>query len=92
MAIISRAAPAAPAQTAGVTGRASRQTRGTPPRVSPMNRLYMTQRCSITRLRIGPASSRIARPAAPPTAPSSAMDRGWNRNVVTSAMAAMNAG
>ena len=57
-----------------------------------MNRLYMAQRCSMTRLRMGPARSRMARAAAPPTAVSSTRVRRSNRNVVASAMAAMNAG
>lgn len=57
-----------------------------------MNRLYMIQRCSTTRVRVGPARSRIAAAAAPTTAPSSSTERTRKWNVVSSAMARMKDG
>jgi hypothetical protein len=89
--ITAKAAAAATA-TAGVAGRAMRQIKGTPPRVRPMKRLYITQRKLTTASRTVPASIRMAMEAAPTIVPSRMIDRARKRNVVTSAMDAMNPG
>ena len=82
-------AAAAEIQTDREGGCASRQTRGTPPRVRPMNRLYMIQRRSTTSSLIGPARDAIASAAAAATTPSSSSERQRKRRVVSSAMAVM---
>jgi hypothetical protein len=57
-----------------------------------MKRLYITQRSSITRVRVGPASERIAAAAPAATTTSRTTERRRKRKVLISAMAAMNAG
>ena len=92
MTTINANAPAAPRATPVVAGRARRHTSGKPPSVSPIKRLYITQRWSSTRAFTVPASSRIARAAEATTAPRVTMERGRKRSVVISAIAAMNPG
>jgi hypothetical protein len=89
---MSAKATALPAHSEGVAGRAMRQISGIPPRVRPMKRLYMIQRCSMTRLRTLPARSRIPSAAAPTIVARSTRLRRRKRRVVTSAIAEMKPG
>ena len=81
-----------PTQNGLVAGRAICQRTGTPPSVSPMNRLYIAQRCSTTASLTGPAPKRIATAAAMPTRPKTMNELFRRRSPLRSANAWMKRG
>ncbi len=92
MTAISRMPSAQPIEAALVRRRSSFQTTGTPPKVSPMNRLYMIQRSSTTRPLIKPARVTMANAPAPQIEARMSSELRRNCRRVTSAMPWMNCG
>ncbi len=78
-----------PIQVPVVAGRAIFHTSGTPPRVSPMKRLYITQRWFTTRSFTGPANATIAPAAHTAITPRTTMDTLRNFSRESSAIASM---